>query len=591
MSFWQSSVGRLVVGAWEATRGHRGKLSLFLGMFILANVVNMLSVWAIGYILGFVGTGGVTDETLQNIFYGILVYTGLKFLYTSLHHSARYIQNAVAYHVRMGFMSKMFNSFLAFPLRWHLHRHSGENLAKLQRSVSAVDQIISNYIWQIIEGLVKVVVAGSVLFSLDMLVAANVIVMCILTIVLMLFFNRRLVNLYRENNAFYDRINRTVVDFFFNILTIKTLRLEDSGRKYFSTHKDSGLAVSKKISGFMELKWGSVSVGYSIVIASSLWIYLSNKKGIGTAVDVAQAYVLINYLDSIFQAVGSFTGYYGAILESATAYEDGDKVLRELKDLPQVVTKRRISSDWKELEIKDLTFSYGSGNGAGISGLNIKIRKGEKIALVGPSGGGKSTLLKIMGGMIVPEQCSVSFDKGNYTVEDLSAVSLLIPQEPEIFTETIQYNLAVGQTVEQSEIEKFVKICKVDELIAKLPGSWSNFLAEKGLNLSGGERQRIALARGLIRSRDRDIILLDEPTSSVDPFTEKMIFHNILQHFENMTVLTACHRLALVPLFDSIIYVKDGVVQERGSFDELIEKGGMFAKSWSDYQTKIAKAN
>jgi ATP-binding cassette subfamily B protein len=591
MNFWNSSIGRLVLGSWEATFGHRGKFILFLLMFVCAYSVDLAGPWVVGYILGSIVNNGISADGMNQVLVGVVGYTALRLIYTILHHLARYIQNTVAYHARMAVMAKMFNAFLAFPLRWHLHRHTGENLSKLHRSVGAVDQMISTYVWQLVEGLVKIIFAGITIFLLDYMVAINVLFMVMLTIGLMLFYNRRWVSFLRENNAFYDKLNRTVVDFFFNIVTVKTLRLEQSGKNYFGERQPLGLNVSQKISKFQELKWGSVSIGYSVVMGSSLWIYLSDRHSVNSAVEVASVYVLMNYLDRIFQAVNSFTGYYGAILESATAYEEGDKVLRELKDLPIENKPRQAPLDWKEFELSNLFFSYGSGNSAGIQGLSLKVKRGSKIALVGPSGGGKSTLLKIMGGMIVPEDYSLSFDaKSGYAIEDLSGISLLIPQEPEIFTETVQYNLAVGQIVDQNIVEQFVNICKVDQVISKLPGSWSNFLAEKGLNLSGGERQRIALARGLIRSKDREILLLDEPTSSVDPFTEKEIFCNLLTHFKDATVLTACHRLALVPLFDYIIYVESGVVREYGSFEDLVETNdGYFAKAWKDYQTKVAR--
>lgn len=589
-SLQKGSIRRLIKASWEATVAERARFYLFMLFYIVAYSVDLIVPWAIGYILGLFVKDGFTDEALRQAGWGILFYTGLRMATAVLHHFARYLQNTVAYSARMQIMSRMFNAFLAFPLRWHLHRHSGENLAKMHRAVGAVDQMVATYIWQIVEGLVKIIFAGIAVIALDRLVALNVLAMCLLTILLMIFFNKRLISLIRENNAFYDKLNRTAVDFFFNIVTVKTLRLEKSGRDYFSAHQPTGLNVSQRISKFQELKWGSVGIGYSIVMSSSLWIYLSGHRGMTTAIDIAAVYVLINYLDRIFQAVGSFTGYYSAILESATAYEDGDKVLRELADLPDKSRPRRVSQDWDYLDLRDLAFTYGLDQGSGIRGLSLRIKRGEKIALVGPSGGGKSTLLKIMGGMISPERCEVLFDDGtDFDIDDVASVSLLIPQEPEVFTETVRYNLTFGEQFSAEELQFFVSLCKVEAVIEKLPGAWSNFLAEKGLNLSVGERQRIALARGLVRAKDRDILLLDEPTSSLDPFTEKEIFFSLLDHFKDRTIITACHRLALVPLFDKVIYVKSGVIEEAGSFNDLLEKNGMFAQAWNDYQSKVVK--
>ena len=112
-------------------------------------------------------------------------------------------------------------------------------------------------------------------------------------------------------------------------------------------------------------------------------------------------------------------------------------------------------------------------------------------------------------------------------------------------------------------------------------------LEEAGLNVSVGERQRLALARGILRVPGKDILLLDEPTSSLDPLTEKQIFAGILHHFSNLTVITACHRLALVPFFDTVVYVRDGCVEEVGSFPELRSAGRGFSAAWADYERTV----
>lgn len=586
----KGSIRRLMRASWEATVNERPRFLAFMILYVIASIINLLVVWAIGYILGLFVEGGFSKEALHKAAIGILLYAGLRLLNTLLHHIARYLQNTVAYSARMFMMTRMFNAFLTFPLRWHLHRHSGENLSKLHRSVGAVDHMIGTYVWQVAEGFVKVILAGVAIIALDRLVALNVLGMCVVTLIAMIAFNKRLVSFIRENNAFYDKLNRTAVDYLFNIVSVKTLRLEKAGQDYFSAHQPTGLSVSKRISKFQELKWGTVAVGYSLVISTSLWIYLSGQSGVSTAFDVARVYVLMNYLDQIFQAIGSFTGYYSAILEGATAFEDGDKILREVADLPAKSRSARAPREWRSMDLKDLAFTYGLELGSGIRGLSLHIKRSEKIALVGPSGGGKSTLLKIMGGMIVPERCEVAFDGvDGFEIDDVAAITLLIPQEPEIFTETVRYNLTFGQPFSAEEMQFYVALCKVEAVIAKLPGGWDNFLAEKGLNLSVGEKQRVALARGLLRAKDRDIMLLDEPTSSIDPLTEKEIFFGLLDHFKDRTIITACHRLSLVPLFDKVIYVRNGLIEELGTFQELLDKDGSFAKAWNDYQQKVVK--
>jgi ABC-type multidrug transport system fused ATPase/permease subunit len=242
---------------------------------------------------------------------------------------------------------------------------------------------------------------------------------------------------------------------------------------------------------------------------------------------------------------------------------------------------------WSTLDLKDVSFSYG-GEVPNLKRVSVSIKRGEKVALVGPSGGGKSTLLKVMSGMLaVQEGEAYTDDGGRYTLEDVAQVSLLVPQEPEIFSETVRYNLSFGQEFSEQQMQKAIEICRIDHLLQKLSKSWDSELEEAGLNISVGERQRLALARGILRVPGKDILLLDEPTSSLDPLTEKQIFAGILHQFSDLTVITACHRLALVPLFDKVIYVKDGRVEEVGTFPELRAAGRGFSAAWSDYERTV----
>jgi ABC-type multidrug transport system fused ATPase/permease subunit len=190
--------------------------------------------------------------------------------------------------------------------------------------------------------------------------------------------------------------------------------------------------------------------------------------------------------------------------------------------------------------------------------------------------------------MLVPERAEIASEDGTpITIEQIAASCLVLPQEPEIFSESVRYNITMGEKFRPEEMHFYLALCKAEEVLSKLPQGWDSDLAEKGLNLSVGEKQRFAMSRGLLRASARDILLLDEPTSSLDPMTEKQIFYGILHHFTDRTVITACHRLALVPLFDKIVYIRRGQIEEVGSFKELIERRGLFFQAWDDYEKKV----
>ncbi len=582
-----SSVGNLARASWESTAGTRVRFFCFVSLYVIAYSIDLLVPWAIGWTLGIFVKNGLTQEAFNQSLNGIALYVGLKMAYAASHHFGRYFQGTTAYNSRFKKLEEVFTALISFPLKWHVHHHTGENLSRLHRSVGAIESVVSNYIWQIIDGMMKFFAATLLIFALDAEVAVVVLVMGFVTVMVMILFNARLTRNIRKNNRFYDRLNRTCVDYLSNIITVKTLRLETPAISYLTQQRDEGFRLSRKIWKYQELKWGTIAVGYSLVMGTSLLVYFNNQRQLGTAFNVAQVYVLLTYLDRIFAAIGSFTGYYGGIIEAATAYDDASTVLSESKQFMEPLRNGNLPRSWSTLDLRDVSFSYG-GEIQNLRSVSVSIKRGEKVALVGPSGGGKSTLLKVMSGMLaVQEGEAFTDDGGRFTLEDVAQVSLLVPQEPEIFSETVRYNLSFGQEFSEQQMQKAIEICRIDHLLQKLSKSWDSELEEAGLNISVGERQRLALARGILRVPGKDILLLDEPTSSLDPLTEKQIFAGILHQFSELTVITACHRLALVPLFDKVIYVKDGRVEEVGSFPELRAAGRGFSAAWSDYERTV----
>ena len=582
-----TSILNLAKASWESTQGDRIRFFGFVVLFVLAYSIDLIVPWAIGWILDVFVKQGFTQAAFEIAVKFIIVYVALKMATTIFHHYARYLQGTAAYSARFKKLQEVFSALIGFPLKWHVHHHSGENLSRLNRSVGAIESVISNYIWQIIDGMVKFFFATFALFTLDIEVALTVLIMGFVTVSVMILFNKRLTKKWRKNNRFYDRLNRTCVDYLSNIITVKTLRLEKPALSYLVNQRQDGLTLCRKIWKYQELKWGTIGVGYSLVMGTSLLIYFKNHVGQNAAFDVAQVYVLLNYLDRIFGAITSFTGYYGGIIEASLAYDDASSVLEESNSLKAPPRTAALPRDWKTLDLHSVDFSYG-GDSANLRNIFLQFRRGEKVALVGPSGSGKSTLLKVLSGMLAAQSGTVTTSSGGtYSLDDVADVSILVPQEPEVFSETVRYNLAFGQNYSDAELQRAVTLCRIDHLLEKLPHGWDSPLEEAGLNISGGERQRLALARGVLRVPGKDILLLDEPTSSLDPLTEKQIFASILHEFKDLTVITACHRLALVPMFDTVVYIKDGRVEEVGSFNELRAAGRGFSAAWADYERTV----
>ena len=194
------SIVALAKASWESTRGERLRFFGFVILFVLAYSIDLVVPWAIGWLLDVFIKQGFTHEAFAQAQKFIWAYIALRMSTTIFHHLARYLQVTCAFTTRFNKLTQLFSAIIRFPLKWHVHHHSGENLSRLNRSVGAIESVIGNYIWQIVDGMVKFFFATFALFTLDLEVAVTVLVMGFVTLSVMFLFNKRLVKRWRRNN-------------------------------------------------------------------------------------------------------------------------------------------------------------------------------------------------------------------------------------------------------------------------------------------------------------------------------------------------------------------------------------------------------
>jgi len=184
-----------------------------------------------------------------------------------------------------------------------------------------------------------------------------------------------------------------------------------------------------------------------------------------------------------------------------------------------------------------------------------------------------------------PQKVKVSLDNTllPHQFKSISPYITLIPQEPELFNSTIKHNITVGVSHSDKNVIKHCELARFAEVVNRLPKGLKSVINEKGVNLSGGEKQRLALARGLLACHGKPIILLDEPTSSVDGKNERAIYNNIFQEFPEATLVSSIHRLHLLELFDTIIMFDKGKIVANGTLAVLLRTSAQFKAYWKKY--------
>lgn len=237
------------------------------------------------------------------------------------------------------------------------------------------------------------------------------------------------------------------------------------------------------------------------------------------------------------------------------------------------------------IDFEHISFSYPNSNPL-FSDFSLHIKPGEKVALVGHSGSGKTTIFKMLFQFIEPQEGSVSIDGQNigYIRNQSLRTSLsLVAQTPELFHRSLRDNISYAlENVSDEQIWEACRKAQCDEFIKNLPEQLDTFVGERGVKLSGGERQRIALARAFLKNTP--IVVLDEPTSALDSITEQKIQKGISELLEGKTALVIAHRLSTIFQMDRIIVLDKGEIIETGTHDELLEQNGQYAKMWTHQQ-------
>ncbi|MDB5477904.1 MAG: Xenobiotic-transporting ATPase [Alphaproteobacteria bacterium] len=243
--------------------------------------------------------------------------------------------------------------------------------------------------------------------------------------------------------------------------------------------------------------------------------------------------------------------------------------------------------DWSKITVSALDFSYAANaSSPALDHLSFDFRRGQRIALVGASGAGKSTLMSVLRGLYQAQIGTIYVDGKDFsTVKPLAAISTLIPQDPEIFENTIRYNITLGVEHSDEEILEACRIACFDTVLDDLPNGLDSKINEKGVNLSGGQKQRLALARGIFAIQESSLVLFDEPTSSVDSMTERKMYRNLFAAFPEICLISSIHRLNLLNQFDTIWVMQGGRLVQQGTLDLLLEeKDGPFYGLWRAYE-------
>lgn len=579
----------LFVNAWKYSGEDRWKVVLFYILHTISYCGELIQPYAFGKAINALQANGIEDLSPTLAWLG--VYLVGFFVFQIFHHSARYFEMTTAYRNQKRFINDMYHRICNLPMKWHNDHHSGEVVNRINVAGKALRDF----------GFRQYKYLGSLLLSLGPIIVLTSISWQISTISLLLTainlvvvqkMNKAIQPILHKQNESLHTYSARLIDFVGNIKTIISLRLKERTSKeldrkfgdYYREHMHEFWINQPRcfISGL-----GGIVTELAIILYY-IWICKMSQQLImvGTLVSI------VNYFKQMRDAFFEITNTFYDTVHWKASLQAVDPIVNvsRKKELPSGTEK--YSSSWSKLSFRNLQFKYQEGQLA-LDNLAMDIDQQSKIAIVGLSGSGKSTLLNVLAGLYEPDQVQLLMNGKKYpSIDPLAHSTIMFPQDSEIFENSIQYNITFGVESEADELEKAINVAQLREVLQRLPKGLQTDIREKGVNLSGGEKQRLALARGLFFSRDKKILLLDEVTSNLDAFNERLVFQQILENYQDRCVISTVHRLHLLEMFDTVLVMEQGRIVQKGTFSELVSQEGHFKKLWEKYlvgdQNRIA---
>ena len=552
----------------QLTKYHKKSFYTFMIFNILVPLTNIAFAYSIQIIID----SGMSQNR-EALTQAVLVGASVIFIYAGLNFISLRMRNKLVRQIMSKYKNKVFQSILDSDYRDFSKEKSGKFISVLTENMKKIEQDYLHQYFNISKNLSLMIFSLLAMFIGNWFLTLLVIIASIIPMMISGFIGQKSASLQNSAMIADQKYLAKVKDILAGFLVIKSFNVKDAICEDYS-HESEKFDEINFIKGKFDVLANVISqlsgmIVFLVAFGGGMYLVFNGHTTIGSVTAIVQ---LVNFVVMPLNEVGM----------GMSKFREGQATLDafEVKDVTELQTGETKEYFDDVISFSNIDFSYPNAEEKIFNHLSLKIKKGEKIAIVGMSGSGKSTLLNLLLRFYDVTSGHISID--NQDIQAISADSLynlmtIVQQEVYIFDDTLRANITLNQSFTDEEIKQAVQQSGLESYVLENESGLQTLCGENGSNLSGGERQRLSIARALIRKTP--ILLLDEATSSLDNRVTTEIENSILD-IQDLTALVVTHKLNenILKKYDRILFMKGGVIVEDGSFGDLMDRRGEFYK-------------